>query len=52
MLLIVIILLAAFIVVPLAELTLKESALYFTKALIYALTLLAVGYLLATARAL
>lgn len=46
MLLIVVILLAAFVIVPLLELTLKEQAQFFAKVIVYALALIYVGYML------
>lgn len=48
--LIVVILLVAFIIVPLIELTLQERAQYFAKLLVYVLALAFVLYVLATAK--
>ena len=48
MLFVVIILLVAFILVPLIDLTLKENVLYIAKLLVYALALLFILYSLLT----
>lgn len=50
MLLITIILFIAFIIVPLIDLVLKESALYFAKIIVYVLAFIYVGYLLITGK--
>jgi hypothetical protein len=52
MILIVVILLVAFIIVPLIELTLKEQVQFFAKLLVYVLALVYILYALITAKAL